>query len=644
MAVSGYASKTSVRPGTGEDATIRFHLSAPDGTYSISVQNILSDTPALILDNVSITQQPPPSEAGWEGFGWPCVVGLTIPAGSSAIWPTGIYHLKCNGDVLAPFVVLPEHPGSSSRILMQAVFITPQAYNEQGGKSLYSDVATVSFDRPMTLRDDDLAFALWLKENGYNVEFCSSLDIHDDPTLLANYDCMITVGHDEYWTWEMCDNVERFVADGGNVVVLSGNTCFRQVRLEPNAAGAKNRMIVCYKNATDPVADRRKTTVAFAQPPVNRPANTFLGAGWCTGAYYGIGPLVPFEIYFPNHRYFQGLDFGPLGPSGRPRTSSFLTYETDAASFVLDEGGSPYVTGVDGTPSSTVVLAGADLSAWYGKPGWATMTLLSNNGRVFHAGTTAWVAAMRSDPNIATITRRVLADLGSRQWIWEHIGAGVNIVGMAACQGKLFCATSDNRLWRRHPVGAETGWLPIGHANDVRTLAALGDTLFAVTGNNQLWWRTTAESDVRWTPNGSGPEGGTLAMVASGSVLYAVATDGNLYYRPASRGTSDWRRVGLNPSLLANNPRIKAMAAHNGVLLAATTEGRLVRNSSELIEESTAWIDVGECNSCGALAVVDGMLFCSTTGNKLWRLDLRGLHRNHGRNTFREVEDVQEIA
>ena len=35
---------------------------------------------------------------------------------------------------------------------------------------------------------------------------------------------MLSVGHDEYWSWEMRDAVEGFVAAGGNVAFFSGNT------------------------------------------------------------------------------------------------------------------------------------------------------------------------------------------------------------------------------------------------------------------------------------------------------------------------------------------------------------------------------------------------------------------------------------
>jgi hypothetical protein len=65
------------------------------------------------------------------------------------------------------------------------------------------------------------------------------------------------------------------VANGGNLIVLSGNTCYRAVRLEQ-----ANRLVVFHKYAgSDPSLRNEEATVAWAEPPVNRPQNTLLGVG-----------------------------------------------------------------------------------------------------------------------------------------------------------------------------------------------------------------------------------------------------------------------------------------------------------------------------------------------------------------------------
>jgi hypothetical protein len=60
---------------------------------------------------------------------------------------------------------------------------------------------------------------------------------------------------------------------------------------------------------------------------------------------------------------------------------------------------------------------------------------------------------------------------------------------MAAINGKLLAANSDNRLWWRDAVGYEVNWEDIGHANNLVAMAAINGKLFAANNDNRLWWR-----------------------------------------------------------------------------------------------------------------------------------------------------------
>ena len=238
----------------------------------------------------------------------------------------------------------------------------------------------------------------WLESEGVALECCSSVDLHDSPNLLGAYHCVVLAGHDEYWTKAMRDQVERFVGNGGNLMVLSGNTCYRAVRLE-----SSNRHVAFHKYASsDPAVNHDDVTVAWAEPPVNRPPNTMLGVGFTDGAFGG--PNTPYRIRFPSHWAFAGL-------SSPAATSAFMHYETDAAAYVIEPEGYPRVTGEEATPHCFTVLADADLRSWGGKPGRATMGVFSRNGTVFNAATTDWIEALGTDPVVTTVTRNVIARL-----------------------------------------------------------------------------------------------------------------------------------------------------------------------------------------------------------------------------------------
>ncbi|MGE3508125.1 MAG: N,N-dimethylformamidase beta subunit family domain-containing protein, partial [Vicinamibacterales bacterium] len=452
----------------------------------------------------------------------------------------------------------------------------------------------------------------WLDAEGIGAEYCSNVDLHTTPALLTAYDCLIIVWHDEYWSKPMRDQVERFVAGGGNLIVLSGNTCYRAIRLERG-----NRMVVFHKYASsDPVRDAETTTVAWAEPPVNRPQNRFLGVGFTDGAYGG--SAAPFTVRFPSHWLFAGV--------AATTTVPFMGYEADAAAYVFETEGYPRVTGDEGTPLTFTVLADADLSHWTGKPGRVTMGLYSKHGTVFNVATTDWLQNL-SDPVIAQITRNALRRLGSRlPRDWELIGHARNGVALASTDGRLYLASSANRLWRRFPIRADVPWRDVGHANHVVAMAGLGGTLYCVTADNRLWSRAAGDADVDWTPIRFGPPSGTRALAATGGFLYAVDPAGRLSRRPASAtGMADsgdsWRPV----TGFGADATVCALTAYGDILIAATSDNRLLRSNRDFIAESTAWHRIHHCNGATGLAVVEWMLYVITSSHAIWQMDLYGL-------------------
>jgi hypothetical protein len=608
MAATGYSLSTSVRAGT---SNVSFALGTDTpATYSTRFARS-AGTELFNGSTVSLTTRTVPSN-GWLGYGWPS----TLTWAPAASVPTGLYQLQVKRSTelswtpVCEFAVLPKTPGTVRR-LMLIDFMTPQAYNTSGGASLYSGptgrAASVSFDRPLGLLTFQPDLLAWMSANGFSTEVASLNDLQTSPALLDPYDSIVFGNHVEYWTKEMRDVVEAFVRRGGNVVSLSGNTSYRQARLE----GTGNRTLVCFKaSSPDPNTDLQRQTVAFAETPVNRPPNAMLGAGWTHGAWNGGG--TAFSFYFLDHWALAGVSTGA--------SSAFMSYETDAAPFSLESEGYPRVTGEESTPLSTTILGAADCSSWT-KPGAATISLFVKNGTVFHAGTTDWLQNLTSDPAVQQITRNVMTKLGTpRTFDWEYLGAANDVRGMAAADNKLFAATGDNVLWRRYPVLANAPFRNIGHANGVVAMAGTKGLLFVVTADNNLWARPPTEANIDWSWIGTGAPNGTRALAALGSTLYAVATDGSLVHRPANLANSGW--YGAPANSMGNDTTIRAMTSYNGILFAATTGNRLVRSSFDFVEESTSWLDVWHCDNATALAVVDNMLFVTTSLNQLWWLDL----------------------
>jgi hypothetical protein len=615
MAVTGYPSSTSVSPGS----SIGFHLSSDaPGSTSLTVERV-GTTAVSAAVSATLSTRTPPAVNPWEGFGWPVAATLVIPPA----WPGGLYVLRAGTQDVLSFVVRQATPGTTSKVLLHIPFLTHAAYNPAGGKSLYGfnsggehlRASKVSLHRTWDYGPPGLGpeatLIRWLEAEGISLEYCSSVDLHTNADLLASYECLVLAGHDEYWTKRMRDQAERFVGNGGNMIVLSGNTCYRAVRLETS-----NRRVVFHKYAgSDATPNGEEATVAWAEPPVNRPQNTLLGVGFTEGAFGG--PDTAYTVRYPSHWAFAGL-------SSPASTSAFMDYETDAAAYVIEPEGYPRVTGEEGTPLCFTVLADADLRAWGGKPGRATMGVYSRNGTVFNAATTDWMQALGSDPVVTQVTRNVFARLKRRvPWDWEHVGHANAGCALASLEGKLYLATGKNRLWRRYPVGADVPWRDIGHANDVVALAGSGDTLYCVTSDNRLWWRLPVEEETDWAAIGSGPPGGTKALAAAGGLLYAVEPGGALWRAPASHSAPSWTEM----TFFAGDPSVRAMASYSDILFASTAHNRLLRSDRDWINESSGWHQIHHCNFSVGLAVVEWMLFVATTEDRFWRIDLWGLRK-----------------
>jgi hypothetical protein len=165
-------------------------------------------------------------------------------------WPSGLYFLRLSasdGRVgYAPFVV--RRRGPSSHVAVVLSTNTWQAYNfwdatgDGWGDSWYVSGATKSVDLerpfldfgvPFRFRDWDLDFVAWLNRTGKRVDFLTDDDLEayrSGDELASAYDLVVFPGHAEYVTQHGYDVVERYRDDGGNLMFLSANNFFWQVR------------------------------------------------------------------------------------------------------------------------------------------------------------------------------------------------------------------------------------------------------------------------------------------------------------------------------------------------------------------------------------------------------------------------------
>jgi hypothetical protein len=414
--IDGYASATSVSPGGAIDFHVR--VEPPNTGFHIEILRRGKDDVALLNDSGQAGAYAIPADASSHGCGWPVGYTFTVPDN----WPSGVYIARLTADQTAAktevlFIVKAAALGTNSKILFQLAINTSQAYNNWGGKSLYGynsapnhadgdRARKVSLDRPgmeghgpdgqgsdSPFAAYEYPFVRWLESNGFEVEYCTSLDLHTDPHFLDNYQLVLSVGHDEYWSKEMRDSVEIFIANGGNAAFFSANVCWWQVRFEDN-----NRTMVCYKSKDeDPLTgtDNERVTVNWYADPVKRPGTSMAGVDFQQGAYWKDGPIpaVDYQVKVPQHWIFDTALAGDTFGGDR----HIIGYETDAAHLVDPSAAAPLPVNEPGMPPNFVCLAVADCQNWDqsgGQKGWATMGLFRNNGSVFTGATVNWVGGL----------------------------------------------------------------------------------------------------------------------------------------------------------------------------------------------------------------------------------------------------------
>jgi hypothetical protein len=628
--LEAYVSEPSVLPGQ----PLRFHA-RNDSAVAVRIQiNEVAGEQHMPLFVVESQVGPytTPARAYEFGCGWPVIYELSIPKE----WPSGLYraHLSttesssASSDVF--FIVRSLVPGSISPILMQFATTTYQAYNAWGGKSLYpsdspSRSRRVSFERPGGIDyTREIAFLLWSRRNAIPIECCSNIDLHDDARLLKHYQLLLSVGHDEYWSKEMRDNVEHFIEAGGNVAFFSGNTCWWQIRFEE-----PRRTMVCYRSALeDPVSgvDNSRVTVNWYAAPVGRPENYLTGVSFRNGA--GIWQpcassmkLKSFTVRQSEHWVFDdtGLRDGDQFGVGE----SIVGYETDATDYYLDVHGCVHLSGADGTPPDFVVLATADLNDWgpCGKAGGATMGMFRRTGTVFTAATTDWVRGLFAKSSVVPrITLNVIRKLRHRYPAdqWEPIGDGRGIIALCAIEGKLFASNESQQLLWRGLCGQNRRWEILGECSEALAMAAAPDQncpsgrgVYVLARSGTLLRRDAVILNSPWQPIGEFADG--VGLAAADNYLYAISAPGRLF-RSKIVDPLAWQPVDS----LGNATAMTSSSAELFVLC----DDKLTWRSAAFDVESKdlEWIAIGRLPAgVTCLAASDHKLICVSEGRLLWR-------------------------
>jgi hypothetical protein len=276
----------------------------------------------------------------------------------------------------------------------------------------------------------DVPFIAWLEKNGYVVDFCTDLDLHEERDLIAPYRLLLSVGHDEYWSDEMRAHVEAFTRQGGNVAFFSGNTCWWHIEFCD--------FTKCADGELHPTAFIRDFETWKKNPENSLTGVSYRNGG---GSWIAEREALGYTVQNADHWVYEGTGLRNGDVFGADE--HLVGYECDGALFTRDNHGFPVPTGADGTPPDFVILGVGELA----DKGWqfearenqnqqshaATMGLYTRGGIVFTAATTDWTRVLVSNTHVDRITRNVLNRLRSH---------AVRIVGPLSDAGVMCCGAT----------------------------------------------------------------------------------------------------------------------------------------------------------------------------------------------------------
>lgn len=283
-AIEGYCSQLSYCAG---EELVVYVSTKPERPYNLDLYRLgyYAGTGArkvLSVQNLLGKQQPEPMTGPSElrYCRWSPAFRMPIPEE----WVSGVYLGKLSVQDEGPqsYVIFTLRDSRQADLAFQVSDFTWQAYNrwpewnslyDYGENRWETKVSNrIGFDRPYARYHNGLPmeesqatkvigsgeFLMWefplayfLEKEGYDVTYISNLDTHQRPQLLTRVKAFLSVGHDEYWTRTMIQNVAMARDTGVDLLFLCGNSVYGEINTFAGPDGRPDRVISRNRSVPD---------------------------------------------------------------------------------------------------------------------------------------------------------------------------------------------------------------------------------------------------------------------------------------------------------------------------------------------------------------------------------------------------------
>lgn len=342
-------------------------------------------------------------------------------------------------------------PTSKATYLIKNDIFTWQAWNPYGGYDFYvgqgscppnhyplcSRARVVSFDRPYAygggaadFMANEYPLVRFMEKHGLNVAYANDQTVIEHPTILQNHTAVLSLGHDECWSYR-----ERLAASaakkkGVNFVFFGASAMLRHVRLQASPLGA-NRQEVDYRNSLkDPLYGKGNplevTGNTWMSPPASWPETSFVGESYAGYLLNGVASS-PFVVADASSWIFRGT-----GLKNGSQVPGVLLSDFDHFYAPNPHPQNLQILGHSPIPVNKVIT---DLGTQNGNA-YSDMTYYTDptsKAGVFDSGTNNWINSLTScpqDPSScpSSVTRKITGNLF---WLFGQGPAG-NIIPSTA--------------------------------------------------------------------------------------------------------------------------------------------------------------------------------------------------------------------
>lgn len=290
--IAGYCDKASYQPGD----TVNFKVDSTSFPFRVEIYRLgyyghenfgarlMTGNGSGYITGTVTAQSAPTVDAtlGSTSCAWTTNATWAIPSDA----PPGLYYVLFRRTDVTTHVAsghfIVGSPSARGKIAVCLPDMTYQAYNVWGattdhgtlaagawsGRSLYASGAdgaasnfahrgyAVSFDRPYGtqqtqsntyLFDADQSTVMFMEAQGYNLTYCSNLDLDGNTALLNTAALVVLLGHHEYWTTGVYDCLTHAADAGVNMMMQSSNTALWHTRFA--ASDTNRRTMICYKDS-----------------------------------------------------------------------------------------------------------------------------------------------------------------------------------------------------------------------------------------------------------------------------------------------------------------------------------------------------------------------------------------------------------